>query len=48
MTFLELIARTCDADVTHRPAIPLWMLASREYDIMEIAELFENVWVARN
>jgi hypothetical protein len=48
MTFSELIARACDADMTYRPIIPAWMLASREYDIADIAELLESVRIARN
>jgi hypothetical protein len=48
MLFSELIAKTCDADRTCKPVIAVWILASREYTIMEIAELLERVRMWRN
>ena len=48
MITLELITKICDADGICRPVIPVWVLASREYAILEIAELLENIRAARN
>jgi hypothetical protein len=48
MTFSELIAKTCDADGTCKPVIAIWILASREYEIMDTAELLESIRISRN
>jgi hypothetical protein len=49
MIFSEsIIMKTCDADEPCRPVLPVWLLASREYDVMEIAELLESIRMSRN
>jgi hypothetical protein len=49
MTIPELIiTKICDGDETCRPVLPVWILASMEYGVMEIAELYESIRIARN
>jgi hypothetical protein len=49
MTFSALIiAKICDGDETCRSVLPVWILASEVYGVMEIAELYESIMIARN
>ncbi len=48
MPLFELIAVTCDADRPHKPAVSLWILASREYDLMDMVELLQNIRFVNN
>ena len=49
MTFSAMIiAKICDGDETCRSVLPVWILASMEYGVMEIAELYESIRIAKN
>jgi len=48
MVLAELITKTCDGDAKYRPVMPVWILASSEYGILEIAELIEGIRLTRN